>query len=309
MRDGGSSAVRPVAAASDDPFGAREWTLTAVVATVWGSSFFFVATALEAFHPGVVAFARLALGTAVLALVPAARSRIASRDRPRLLLLGVVWMGAPFLLLAVAQLRVGSAVAGMANGTLPIFAATIAWLWGRRRPRLAHVAGLVLGIVGVVLISWPSELEGFENDAMGMVLLFVAFGLLGVAANLVVPLQQQYGSLPVVLKAQLAGLVVLAPVAVVGLPRSSWSWASGLALLPLGVLSSGLAFVALATLLGRTGADRGTIATYLVPVVAILLGVALRDEAIADLAGIGTVLVLAGSWLASRGRQASQASR
>jgi drug/metabolite transporter (DMT)-like permease len=263
-----------------------------------------VSTALEAFHPGVVAFSRLALGAAVLAMVPGARSQIVPSDRPRLLLLGAVWMGVPFLLLAFAQLRVGSAVAGMANGTLPIFAAVIAWLWVRRRPRAAHLAGLVLGVVGVVLISWPSELQGFENDATGMALLFVAFGLLGVAANLAVPLQQRYGSLPVVLKAQYAGLAVLAPFAAAGLPRSSWSWTSGLALLPLGVLSSGLAFVALATLLGTTGADRGTIATYLVPVVAILLGVAFRGEAIAGLAGIGTALVLAGSWLASRGHVA-----
>lgn len=272
-----------------------------MVALIWGSSFLFIAIALETFDPGVVAFCRLALGAGTVALLPAARVTVAPEDRTRLVVLGVVWMGVPLLLIAMAQLRVGSAVAGMANGTLPIFAAVIAWSWTSRSPRPTHIVGITVGFLGVALITLPSEVQGFDNDPVGMAMLLAAFGLLGFAANLAVPLQQRYGSLPVVFRAQLAGLVVLAPFAAVGLPRSSWSWTSASALLPLGILSSGLAFVALATLLGTTGADRGTIATYLVPVVAIVLGVVFRDEAVATTAIVGTGLVLAGSWLASRG--------
>lgn len=284
-----------------EPFGSPEWGLTGAIALIWGSSFLFIAIALETFDPSLIAFSRLALGTATVGLFPAARRRVDPGDRGRLVVLGITWMGIPLLLIAMAQVRVGSAVAGMANGTLPIFAALIAWGWMRRFPRAVHLAGIGLGFVGVVLISLPSSVEGFDNDPLGLAQLLAAFGLLGLAANLAVPLQRRYGSLPVVFHAQIVGLVVLAPLAVVGLPRSTWSWASASALLPLGILSSGIAFIALATLLGTTGADRGTIPTYLVPVVAIALGVIFRGETIAPAAIVGTGLVLVGSWLASRG--------
>lgn len=113
-------------------------------------------------------------------------------------------------MIPIAQRRVGSAVAGMANGTLPIFAAMIAWVWMKRRPRTTHAVGIALGFTGVLLISLPTDVQGFENDPAGLAMLLTAFALLGFSANLAVPLQQRYGSLPVVFRAQLAGLVVLA---------------------------------------------------------------------------------------------------
>jgi drug/metabolite transporter (DMT)-like permease len=118
--------------------------------------------------------------------------------------------------------------------------------------------------------------------------------------NIAVPLQQRYGALPVLLRSQVAALVVLVPFGLWHVPGSQWSLTSALAMVPLGALGTGLAFVAMVNLAGRTGATRGSIAIYFTPIVAIGLGVLFRSERIATLALVGVVLVIIGAWLTSR---------
>jgi drug/metabolite transporter (DMT)-like permease len=104
----------------------------------------------------------------------------------------------------------------------------------------------------------------------------------------------------VLLRAQIVALVVLVPAALVSLPGSELAGSSVLAVAALGLFGTGLAFVAMTTLVGRVGATRGSVAIYLVPVVAILLGVVFLDETVAAISLIGTALVLAGAYLTSR---------
>jgi drug/metabolite transporter (DMT)-like permease len=122
----------------------------------------------------------------------------------------------------------------------------------------------------------------------------------GLSMNLAVPLQQRYGALPILLRAQVFAMATLAPVAAVQLPASEWSWSSTLATIPLGVFGTGLALVAMTTLAGWVGATRGSVAIYFLPVVAIVLGVVFRDESVAAISLTGTALVMAGAWLRSR---------
>jgi drug/metabolite transporter (DMT)-like permease len=128
----------------------------------------------------------------------------------------------------------------------------------------------------------------------------LAMVLYGLGVNLAVPLQQRYGALPVLLRAQLAALALLVSFGLWSLPGSRLEWGAALAMLPLGILGTGLAFVLLTTLVGRVGGPRGAVATYFVPLVAIALGVAFLDERVAPAALLGTALVLAGAWLTSR---------
>lgn len=102
------------------------------------------------------------------------------------------------------------------------------------------------------------------------------------------------------LRAQLAALVLLLPFGLWGLGGSTFTWPSVLAMVPLGVLGTGVAFVFMTTLVGRVGGPRGAVATYFIPVVAIALGVLFLDERVAPAALAGTALVVAGAWLTSR---------
>jgi drug/metabolite transporter (DMT)-like permease len=282
-----------------EAFGPVEWSLLVSIGLMWGSSFVFIAEGLEAFRPGLVAFLRIALGTATVALARRARRPVAREDWGRIAVLGLVWMAAPLLLFPIAQQWIDSSLAGMLNGAMPLFAALTAALLLRRAPRRVQVVGLLLGFTGVAAITWPA-VQGASVTALGAFLVILATVLYGVAANMAVPLQQKYGALPVVLRAQLVALLAVLPFALAAIPGSSFEWSSALAMVPLGVGGTGLAFLAMATLVGRAGATRGAVAIYFIPVVATILGVVLRDETVMliQLAGLG--LVLASAWLTSR---------
>lgn len=282
-----------------EAFARLEWTLLASIALIWGSSFVLIDLGLDSFRPGVIAAARVLLGAAALAVIPAARKPIERDDLPRIAFLGVIWMGIPLSLFPIAQQWVDSSVAGMINGAMPLMAATWSILLLRRLPGRFQVAGLAVGFSGIVAISWE-QVRGSSATLLGTVLVLLAITLYGLAANVAVPLQQRYGALPVLLRAQLAALVVVVPFGVTQLPGSSWSWGSAAAMVPLGALGTGLAFVLMATLVGRVGGPRGSVAIYFVPVVAMALGVVVLDETIPWSAVGGTALVLAGAWLTSR---------
>jgi drug/metabolite transporter (DMT)-like permease len=104
----------------------------------------------------------------------------------------------------------------------------------------------------------------------------------------------------VLLRVQAVALIVIAPFGLAALPGSTFALGPALAMLPLGVLGTGLAFVLMATLVGRVGGPRGSIAIYFVPVVAVLLGVLALGERVHPLALLGTALVLVGAWATSR---------
>lgn len=282
-----------------EAFGVREWGLLASIALIWGSSFLFIDVGLEALAPGVIAVARVALGVAALTLVPAARRPIGREDRVRVAFLGVIWAGLPLILFPVAQQWIDSSVAGMLNGAVPLAGAAWAVVLLRRPLPRVHAVGLLIGFAGVLAISWP-QLQGSRATTLGAGLVVLAVVLYGLAVNLAVPLQQRYGALPVLLRAQLAALVLLLPFGLWGLRDSSFAWPSVLAMVPLGVLGTGVAFVLMTTLVGRVGGPRGAVATYFIPVVAIALGVLFLGERVAPAALAGTALVVAGAWLTSR---------
>ena len=282
-----------------ESFGATEWLLLASVAMIWGSSFLFIDIGLEALRPGVIALSRVALGVAALSLFPAARRPIGREDRTRVAFLGVIWAGLPLLLFPLAQQWIDSSVAGMLNGAVPLAGAAWAVLLLRRPLPRTHAVGLSVGFAGVLAIYWP-ELQGSRATMLGTSLVVLAVICYGLAVNLAVPLQQRHGALPVLLRAQLAALVLLLPFGLWGLRGSHFAWGPALAMLPLGILGTGLAFVLMTTLVGRVGGPRGAVATYFIPVVAIVLGVLLLDERVAAAAVAGTALVVGGAWLTSR---------
>jgi drug/metabolite transporter (DMT)-like permease len=94
--------------------------------------------------------------------------------------------------------------------------------------------------------------------------------------------------------------VMVLPFGLFGLSRSTFAWPSLLAVAAVGVLGTGLAFILMGNLAGSVGATRASFLTYLIPVVALILGVVFRDEVISPVAIIGVVLVIAGALLASR---------
>lgn len=281
-------------------FGPVEWGLLSATALIWGASFLLIAEGLEAYSPGMVTWVRLSLGMVTLALFPAARRRIARSDWPQVILLGLVWMAVPFLLFPIAQQWISSSMAGMLNGAMPLFAAVVASLLLRRLPGPAQALGLGVGFVGVVLLTGFGAEDSESSTVLGIALVLVAVACYGLAVNIAVPLQQRYGSLPVLLRALAVASVATAPFGLSGVPSASIELLPTLSLIALGALGSGLAFVAMTNLVGRAGATRGAVATYFIPIIAIVLGVLVRDETVTVPALVGIGLVLVGAYVTSR---------
>jgi len=270
------------------------------VAVIWGSSFLWIEYGLESFRPPVVTTARVGLGVLALAFVPAARrTKIERADWPRVILLSLSWMAIPLILFPIAQRWIDSSLAGMLNGAVPLTTAFVSTLVLRALPGRVQLWGLLVGFGGVVCIALPS-LDDAGSTALGVGLVVIAVFLYGVGANVSVPLQQKYGALPVLLRALVVAFAVVTPIGIAALPGSEFHVGSAAAMVPLGLLGTGWAYVAFVTLSGRAGATRGAVAIYFTPVVAIVLGVIVRDEKVAALALVGAGLVMLGAWLTSR---------
>ena len=280
-------------------FAPRDWALVLGVACTWGASFLLIDIAVEHLAPALVAFGRVFFGALTLAAFPAARRPLPRADWPQAALLGVVWMAVPFVLFAVAQQWIESSLAGMINAAAPLFTALIAGLLVRHLPGRAQLAGLALGFGGVVAISWPSLGEG-DSTGFGVGLVLLATVLYGCAFNLAAPLQRRNGALPVIWRAELVSVALLAPAAAASASSSGFDWGSLAAVAALGSLGTAMAYVLFTTLVGRVGSTRGSVTIYLLPVVAVVLGATLRDESVHVSALAGTALVLGGAYLVSR---------
>ena len=280
-------------------YGPAEWLLTLTIGLIWGSAFLWIALGVDFLSPGVVAFGRVALGAAALAAFPAARRAIHRSDWYLIGVIAVIGNAGPAWLFAQAETELDSAVAGMITAGTPILALVVAsaLLW--RLPGRAQVLGIGLGFIGIVLMSLPS-LVGADSTPVGIGLVFIATLGYAINSNLIVPLQQRYGGPAVIMWALVVSSVILVPFAVAGLPQSEFAWTSVIAVVILGVLGTGIARALSATLAGRVGGPRMSTTTYMVPVVAIVLGIVFRSETVAPIAIVGVCVVLAGAYWASR---------
>ncbi len=273
-----------------------DWLLLLGPGLIWGASFLFIAEGLEAVGPMGVTFVRILIGFLTLALFPAAWRPVERKDWAGVGALGVVWLAFPLSMFPFAEQRVSSALTGMLNGANPIFTAIVAAGLAGSLPSRGILVGLAVGVAGTVLMGLPSLGEG-PSSVSGVLMILAALVSYGFALNLARPLQQRHGALPVIWRAQLVGLALTAPLGVPDLFHARWALGPGLSLIALGGLGTGVAYVLLATAAGRLGATRASATTFLIPAVALVLGVVVRGEHVAALSVIGGAVCLLGAWL------------
>ena len=275
-----------------------DWILLVVPGTIWGASFLFIAEGLEAMDPNGITFMRIAIGFACLSLVPAARRPLAPGDGPATALLGFLWLALPLSLFPFAEQRVSSALTGMLNGATPITSAIVAALIARRWPERPTLWGLVTGVTGTVVIAIP-DLDG-SSSAVGVALIVAAITLYGVAINLARPLQQRSGALPVVWRALGVAVVLTAPLGIPAVVAADWTPRAFLSMLALGALGTCAANVLMTIAAGHLGVTRASATLFLIPIVALALGVVVRGEQVAWLSVVGAAICLAGAWMIRR---------
>jgi drug/metabolite transporter (DMT)-like permease len=266
---------------------------------IWGASFLFIAEGLDAMAPNGVTFTRIVIGFATLALVPAARRPIRAQDWPSTAALGVLWLAFPLSMFPFAEQHVSSALTGMLNGATPLFAAVVATILARALPARAVLAGLAVGFAGTAITALPGfdAAHGSPEQALGIGLIVAALASYGVAINIARSLQQRNGALPVIWRSLGVAVLLTAPLGLPALLRARWSWRSAVAMALLGALGTAIAHVLAATAAGRLGATRAAATTFLMPVVALVLGVTIRGERVELVSVAGAGICLAGAWM------------
>lgn len=283
----------------------RSWLLMALLAALWGASYLFIKVNLDdGMSPGFLVFARLALGA--LVLVPLALREGALGEIGRywraILFIAVVQVVVPFLLIALGQRHVASSLAGILIASSPIFTAIIAARYdAEERPHGIAIAGVAIGIVGVVLL-FGIDLSGDAQMLAGGLLIVLA--ALGYAIGSLYIKHGLRGMQPIGIAASTIalGALLMVPVAPFTLPDHGPSTAALAALLALGAGSSGVGFWIFYTLVRDNGPGRASLVAYIAPGFSVVYGAALLGEPITAGAILGLILILAGSYVAAEGR-------
>jgi drug/metabolite transporter (DMT)-like permease len=270
-----------------------DWALLVVPGVIWGASFLFIAEGLAALAPNGVTFTRIAIGFLTLSLFPSARRPVARADWAATAALGVLWLAFPLSMFPFAEQRVSSALTGMLNGATPLFVAAVASLIAHRLPERGIATGLMIGFGGAVVMAIPAL--GGSSSALGVAMIMAALISYGVALNVARPLQQRNGAIPVIWRALGVALILTAPLGLPALLNAQWTWRAAVSLACLGAGGTAIATVLTATAAGRMGATKASATAFLIPVVALILGVAIRHEHVTMVSITGAAICLLGA--------------
>jgi drug/metabolite transporter (DMT)-like permease len=266
---------------------------------LWGIPYFLIKIAIDDLSPLLLVAGRIAIAAVVLLPVAALRGTLgALRGRMRLVAaLAVVHILVPFTLITYGETHISSSLTGLLIAIEPV---VIAVLMSRTEPLTpARGLGLAIGFAGVAVLV-GLDVSGDRLGLLGAGMVLLAAVSYGVATMLV---QRRLADVP---PEALAGgttaisAVVLAPFAVLALPDRpvpAQAWAS---LGALGVFCTAVALLAFYQLITLAGSNRAGLVTYVNPVVAVLLGVALLDEHVGLSTAVGFALIAAGCWLSTR---------
>jgi drug/metabolite transporter (DMT)-like permease len=283
----------------------RAWSAFATVSLLWGVPYLFIKVAVDdGVPPAFVALARVVLGAAVL-LVLARRAGALTALRGRwkwLAVFAVVEFVIPWPLIGAGEQHVASSLAAIIIAAAPLFVAVLALRFDEsERPDRKRLIGLLVGLSGVVALVGV-DVAGKSSELLGALAILVSAFCYAVG--------------PMVVKRHLADLdprasmgaslavaaVLLVPITLADPPRSMPSLDAIGSIVALGLFCTAAALAFYGMLIAEVGAGRALVITYINPVVAVGLGVAILGERPGPGAIAGLLLILAGSWLSTDGR-------
>jgi drug/metabolite transporter (DMT)-like permease len=292
----------------------QTWLLLILLSVLWGGSFFFVSVSLRELPPITLALGRVAIAAALLfpffKFAGASLPKTAAGWMP-FLVMGLFNNIIPFSLIFAGQTYVSSGLASVLNATTPLFTVIVLASFGDERLIPRRVAGVVIGLIGVIVLRGPGLAQS-ADQTIGMLLCLggaLSYGFSGLWGR------RQLNGVPPLTSSTLqliTSSIVMAAIAAVAdrpwaLPMPGLT--TWLALFGLAALSTSLAYIVFFHILARSGATNVMLVTLLIPVTAILLGVLVLGEPLTvnEVAGalvIGISLVVIDgrvvSWLRRR---------
>jgi drug/metabolite transporter (DMT)-like permease len=281
----------------------RGWTAFVALGIIWGLPYFFVKIAVQEISPTVLAFSRVVLATLILLPIAWRRGALRSLHQHKVAIcaFGLIEFAIPFTLISVAERWISSSVTGILIAMVPMCIALIQRFFGIRESLGAsRVAGLVIGFIGVTALLGSGSISG-SWGWVGVACLFLAAICYAVGPLIIQRKLRGLDSIgPLALSLLVASVTLLIPAAI-DFPSKLPSAAAMASIAILGIACTAIAMLLMFYLVHHAGASRASVITYINPVVAALLGVLLLDERLGVGGIVAFVLILAGSWLATRG--------
>ncbi len=277
-----------------NPRTAFEFTL---LAALWGGSFLLMKAGASDFGPFVTAFLRVLLASLILLPLLVWRGQWpALRGKwRRILAIGALNSGVPFVLFGFSVLHINTGLASILNATTPLWGALVAWLWLRDRPSGVRMLGLVMGFAGVAALAWDKATfkAGAASPGLAVLACLAATLCYGFAASFtkkymagVPPLASATGS-------QLGAVVFLLLPAAANLPAHTPSAQAWLAVLVLAIFCTALAYILYFRIIATAGPARALGVTFLIPVFGVAYGGIFLSETITvSMVVCGLVIVL-----------------
>ena len=278
----------------------RGWFLLISLGIIWGLPYLFIKIAVETFSPTSLVFLRVVLAGAVLLPVVLYKKqwRTLRGHWPWVIVFALIEMAFSWTALNWAEQSVTSSFAALFIATVPAATAILARLLGMDdRLTGTRLVGLGVGFLGVGLLV-GLDLTGSSLLAIAALALTVfcySLGPIIIDRKLSGP-----PSLAVIAASMVINSIVFAPLAYLTWPTGpipAVAWGS---VLVLGIVCSAIAFIFFFALIAEVGPSRGTLITYINPVVAVILGIVVLSEPITLGLIVGFPLILLGSWLATR---------
>ncbi|WP_296490316.1 DMT family transporter [Rhodoferax sp.] len=288
----------------NSPHPTKSWLPEFVLlGALWGASFLFMRLGAAEF--GALPTAGMRVAIAALFLLPLLLLRgqwqALSKHWKKIFVLGMLNSGIPFALYSYALLSITTGLSSLLNATVPLFGALIAWLWLKDRPQGMKVLGLLVGFAGVAMLAWGKA--SFKPDASGQVTGWAVLACLGaclcygISASFTKRYLSGVPSLVIAAGSQMGATLGLALPTLWLWPSQAPSATAWLALLAVGVLCTGVAYVLFFRLIDKVGAAGSLTVTFLIPVFAVLYGVVFLGESVTAWMLICGTIILCGTAL------------
>ena len=271
-----------------------------LTSSLWGSSFLMMKYALEELDAFNIAFYRILIGMIFINLIDFKKTSFSLRQHFELSMVGLLWMSFPFYLFAKAEETIPSSLAGLINGSTPIFISLVAVLVFKNKISKKQILYLITGFVGIYFVSFGFT-NAFSELNLGALLALLASVSYGFAANIVQPPIKEHGSLKT-LKIALRYATIISLVLLIINGRASLPTynVSLFPMLLLGVGSSGIAFLSFYNLIDDVGAIAGSITVYIIPIFSTIFGFTFLNEATEVIQLVGIFIVIFSAFQFSR---------
>jgi drug/metabolite transporter (DMT)-like permease len=281
---------------------AADWSIIMLLSLLWGGAFFMIELGLRGFPPNTLVFLRMALAVPpMLLILRVFGNRLPSdvKSWQQLFVLGAINAAFPFILFFWGQTRIESGLASVLNATTPLWGVVTAHFLTRdEKASPARVLGVLLGLAGIIVMVGTDALGGITGSVLAQIACLVATLLYALAAVYGRTLSQSTMTPLVVATGQVitAAVLMLPVMLIVDRPWSlqvagwdAWAGAIGLA-----IPSTAIAYLFYFRLIDRAGASNAMLVAFIMPLVAIILGVAALGETVEAKEIAGAALIALG---------------